>query len=72
MGSRRSTLRACLILVLRTTEEIATPRQWANEQERLADLGELELPPALTEPSRTCSMNTRGGSVPRVWGKQMA
>lgn len=44
MGSRRSTLRACLILALRTTEEVATPRQWANEQEHLADLGELELP----------------------------
>ena len=47
MGSRRSTLRASLILALRTTEEVSRPRQWANDQERLADLGKLELPPCL-------------------------
>ena len=72
MGSRRSTLRASLILALRTTEEVARPCQWTNEQEHLADLGKLERPPALTGPSPTCSMSTRGGSVPRDSDKQMA
>ena len=47
MGSRRSTLRASLILALRINEEVPRPRQWANDQERLTDLGKLELPPCL-------------------------
>ena len=72
MGSRRSTLRASLILALRTTEEVRGLASGPTIKSVLPIWVNWSAPPALTEPSHTCSMSTRGGSVPRDWGKQMA